>query len=371
MTAIDRLDVDVYRIPTDKPEADGTFAWDATTMVVARPATVDAEGIGYTYTTSAAAELIADLLAAVIVGSDPMDVPTIWTRMVAAIRNVGRPGVASAAIAAVDIGLWDLKAKLLGLPLVTLLGAARPAVPVYGSGGFTSYTEAELCDQLANWVQQDGIGRVKMKIGTDCGAREKQDVARVQAARSAIGDDAELFVDANGAYDAKQAIRLAGAFREADVRWFEEPVSSDDLAGLRTVREQTDIEIAAGEYGADLAYFQRMCGARAVDVVQADVTRCAGITEWQRIAALAAAHGLDISGHCAPTAHLAVACSVPNLRHLEYFHDHVRIESMVFDGARGARDGALTPDLDRAGLGIALRPDAAQYRTDETEGTQR
>ncbi|HJQ42362.1 MAG TPA: enolase C-terminal domain-like protein [Jatrophihabitantaceae bacterium] len=364
MTVIDGLDVAVYRIPTDKPEADGTFAWDATTIVVAHPRTVDCTGIGYTYTTSAAAELIVDLLAPVVVGSDPMDVPGTWSRMVAAIRNVGRPGVASAAIAAVDIGLWDLKAKVLGLPLATLLGAVRHDVPIYGSGGFTSYTEAELCDQLAHWVKQDGVGRVKMKIGTDRGARETQDIARVEAARSAIGHETELFVDANGAYDAKQAVRLASAFRDVDVRWFEEPVSSDDLAGLRLVREHADIEIAAGEYGADLVYFERMCGAGAVDVLQADVTRCAGITEWQRVAAVAASHGLEISGHCAPTAHLAVACSVPNLRHLEYFHDHVRIEAMLFDGVSPARDGVLAPDLNRAGLGISLQPNAAKYRTD-------
>ncbi len=355
--AVDALDVSAYTVPTDKPEADGTFSWTATTLVVAEPRADGCRGLGFSYTTSAAAVVIDELLRDAVVGSDVIDVPHAWRRMVAAIRNIGRPGVASAAIAAVDIALWDLKAKLLGRALVDVLGAARDSAPIYGSGGFTSYSDDELRDQLGGWVHDDRIPRVKMKIGT------RRAIDRVRVARAAIGNHAELYVDANGAFTAKEAVRLCGALDDAGVTWFEEPVSSDDLTGLRTVREQTDIDVAAGEYGSDLPYFERMAAAGAVDVLQADVTRCAGITEWRRVAACAAAHGLQISGHCAPALHLHAACAVANLRHLEYFHDHVRIEHLLFDGGADPVGGALVPDRSRPGLGLELkRADAERYR---------
>jgi L-alanine-DL-glutamate epimerase-like enolase superfamily enzyme len=354
---VDALDVSAYTVPTDEPEADGTFSWTATTFVVAEPLAGDCRGLGFSYTTSAAAVVIDELLRDVVVGSNATDVRNVWRRMVAAIRNVGRPGVASAAIAAVDIALWDLQAKLLGRALVDVLGAARDSAPIYGSGGFTSYSDDELRAQLGSWVHDERTPRVKMKIGTD------RTLERVRVARAAIGDDAELYVDANGAFTAKQAVRLCEGLDDAGVIWFEEPVSSDDLSGLRTVREQTDIDVAAGEYGSDLPYFERMCAAGAVDVLQADVTRCAGITEWLRVAACAAAHGLEISGHCAPALHLHPACAAANLRHLEHFHDHVRIEHLLFDGVVDPVEGALVPDRSRPGLGLELkRTDAERYR---------
>src|SRR6202035_4293652 len=141
-----------------------------------------------------------------------------------------------------------------------------------------------------------------------------------------IGPDAELFVDANGGYTRKQAVRMALAMADQDVTWFEEPVSSDDLDGLREVRDQVTPDVTAGEYGYDLVYFARMVDAGPVDCLQIDVTRCGGITEWLRAAAVAAARGLQVSGHCAPNLHAHVAAAAQNFRHLEDFHDHVRIE---------------------------------------------
>jgi L-alanine-DL-glutamate epimerase-like enolase superfamily enzyme len=279
------------------------------------------------------------------------------------VRNIGRTGVASAAIAAVDIALWDLKAKLLDLPLVKVLGQAHEHVPVYGSGGFTSYSDDELVDQLGRWVHDDGIPRVKMKVGTGWGTAPERDVHRVAKARAAIGPNAELFVDANGAYSRKQALRLAGRFRDHGATWFEEPVSSDDLDGLRAIREMTAMDVAAGEYGSDLAYFGHMCNAGAVDVLQVDVSRCAGITEWLRVAALAAGNGLQISGHCAQSLHLHPACAVPNVRHLEYFHDHARVDRVLFRGVIDPDHGTLRPDLSQPGLGLRLDAErAAPYR---------
>jgi L-alanine-DL-glutamate epimerase-like enolase superfamily enzyme len=366
--AIHSLEVRAYRVPTDQPETDGTFAWDATTVVVVRVGAGGAWGLGFSYAAQASAVLIDELLRDVVVGRDPCDVPGAWLAMVCKIRNVGRPGIASMAIAAVDTALWDLKARLFEVPLVKLLGMTRPAAPIYGSGGFTSYTDEQLATQLGDWVHESGIPRVKMKIGTRRGSCTDRDTERIACARDAIGADAELFVDANGAYTAKQAIRLAQHFEEWGVTWFEEPVSSDDLAGLHEVRDAADCDVAAGEYGYDVTYFDRMCAAGAVDVLQADVSRCAGITEWLRVAAVAAAHGLEISGHCAQSLHVAPACAVANLRHLEYFHDHARVDRLLFDGVLDPDGGALTPDLGRPGTGLELKEVGAApflvYRTD-------
>lgn len=356
---IGKVSVSAYRIPTDLPEADGTYAWDSTTLIVVETAAGDKQGIGYTYADTATATLVKDLLAKTITGCDAMDVPRCWDAMVQAIRNLGRPGIASMAIAAVDVSLWDLKAKLLDVALVTLLGATRDAAPIYGSGGFTSYSVAQLQEQLGGWVAA-GIPRVKMKIGT----HPADDLARVQAARAAIGPKAALYVDANGAYSRKQALDQAQRFREEGVVWFEEPVPSADLAGLHLLRDRgpAGMDIAAGEYGYDLGYFRHMLEAEAVDVLQADASRCAGITGFLRAAALTEAREMLLSAHCAPSLHVAACCAIRDLSPIEYFHDHVRIEQMLFDGAVRPVDGTLRPDRSRPGLGLDFkRADAARY----------
>jgi L-alanine-DL-glutamate epimerase-like enolase superfamily enzyme len=361
--AVDAVDVSVYTVPTDAPEADGTLTWDSTTMVLAEVRAGDSRGIGWTYGPRACASVITDVLADVICGRSPLEVTGSWDAMVKAVRNLTRPGVAGYAISAVDVALWDLKARVLGLPLHHLLGAVRESVPVYGSGGFTTYTERQLGDQLDDWVGEHSIPRVKIKIGESWGTNLDRDLERMHQARSIIGDDVELFVDANGGYRAKQAIRLMNTAGDLDVRWFEEPVSSDDLGGLREVRAAVLADVTAGEYGYDLYYFRRMCAADAVDCLQADVSRCGGITEWLRVAAVAAAHGLEISGHCGPHLHAHAAAATPNLRHLEWFHDHVRIESLFFDGTLDPAGGVIRPDPGEPGLGLMLRTaDAEPYR---------
>jgi len=354
-----RVEATAYTIPTDAPEADGTIAWDNTTLVVVEVTAGGKAGLGYTYADPSAASIARGTLAGAICGRDAMGVPGAWMSMVASVRNTGRPGVASMAVSAVDAALWDLKGRLLGLPLITLLGAAREAAPVYGSGGFTSYSVDRLREQLGGWVAA-GIPRVKMKVGTHPG----DDAARVRAAREAIGPAAELFVDANGAYDRKLALVQATRFAESGVSWFEEPVSSDDLEGLRLVRDRAPagMEVAAGEYGFMPVYFRRMLAAGAVDVIQADASRCGGITGFLRVAAQAEAHCLPLSAHCAPSLHVAVGCAATQFRHLEYFHDHQRIEHLLFDGAPTPEGGALRPDPTRPGLGLDLkRQDAARY----------
>jgi len=348
-----RVDVSAYRIPTDAPESDGTFAWQQTTLVLVRLTAGGRTGLGYTYADTATAALVRDTLAGVVNGLDPFGIPAAWSSMARAVRNLGRPGVASMAISAVDAALWDLKGRLLGLPAVTLLGAARAAVPVYGSGGFTSYPLETLKEQLGGWASA-GMAWVKMKVGS----HPADDPARVRAARDVVGPHVGLLVDANGAYARKQALALAGRFAdEAGVTWFEEPVSSDDLDGLRLLRDRAPagMEVAAGEYGYDVFYFRRMLDAGAVDVLQADASRCGGITGFLRASNLCDAHGLELSAHCAPSLHLHAACAASNVRHLEWFHDHDRIEHLLFDGAPVPLDGAVRPDLSRPGLGLDFK----------------
>jgi L-alanine-DL-glutamate epimerase-like enolase superfamily enzyme len=174
-----------------------------------------------------------------------------------------------------------------------------------------------------------------------------------------------LFVDANGAFSIKRALDFAQTCREADIRWFEEPVTSDDLPGLRLMRERAPetMEIAAGEYIYTSDDARRMLETNAVDVLQSDATRCGGISGFLQIGALCEAHHIDLSAHCAPAIHRHVGCAVPRLRHLEWFHDHVRIEQMLFDGAPVAHDGAIRPDPGRPGHGIDFkRKDAEKFR---------
>lgn len=357
---LERLEVSAYRVPTDEPhESDGTIQWDATTLVLVEAAGGGETGLGYTYAAAAAGALIAEVLKPLARGMNVMDTGRIWTRMVAAVRNIGRPGVASMAVSAVDVALWDLKARLLDAPLVTLLGAVRDAAPLYGSGGFTSYSVAQLEHQLADWVEE-GIPRVKMKIGREPAA----DPSRVAAARRAIGDDAALFVDANGAYGRKQALAMAARFVESGVSWFEEPVYYLDYDGLRFCRDHApaSMEISVGEYGYDPPTFAAILDAGAADVLQADATRCGGITGLLVVDGLCEAQQMPLSTHCASALHLHPACALKRLRHVEYFHDHVRIERMFFDGVPEPVDGALTPDLSRPGLGLAFkRGEANRY----------
>ncbi len=359
LPAIESIRASAYTVPTDQPESDGTLSWDSTSIVVVEARAGDQAGLGYSYTDPSAAALVNDKLGHAATGLSPENTGQIWQSVVQAARNLGRPGLVSAALSAIDVAVWDLKARLLEVPLTALLPAFRDEVPVYGSGGFTSYSLPTLERQLAGWVA-DGMTQVKIKVGR----HPDQDEARVLAARSTIGE-AELFVDANGAWTRKQALVWAEKLAGYGVTWLEEPVTSDDLDWLRVLRDRAPagMDIAAGEYGYDLVYFRRMLDAGAVDCLQADVTRCGGITGFLAAAALCDAATLDVSAHTAPSVSAHACTGVWHLRHLEYFHDHVRLEHMLFDGALAAQSGRLTPDVSRHGLGLELKnSDAEQFR---------
>jgi L-alanine-DL-glutamate epimerase-like enolase superfamily enzyme len=358
---ITRVTAQAYTIPTDAPEADGTFAWHATTLVVAEVEAAGVTGLGYTYSDACVATLIRHTLANTLTGADASQIPHLWLQMQRAVRNLGREGIAATAVSALDAALWDLQAKRVAAPLVQLLGQARDSVPVYGSGGFTTYSDTQMREQLNRWVNDDGCRWVKIKVGSDPGV----DPGRVRVARDAIGADRGLFVDANGAFGRKIALHFAARFAEQNVAWFEEPVSSDDLAGLRALREAAPhcMDIAAGEYGYTADYFRQMLMADAVDVLQADASRCGGITGFMRAAHLADAFHVPLSAHCAPALHLHVTMAISGLVHQEWFHDHVRIESMLFDGAPRVHDGVIAADLSRPGCGLEFkRQDAQRYQ---------
>ena len=349
----------VFTVPTDAPEGDGTFQWSRTTMILVEVASGATTALGYTYADTSTAKLVGTLLDEIVKGRDAFDHGAILQAMYGRVRNLGTTGIAMMAISAIDNALWDLRARLAGLPLVSLLGRVRDGIALYGSGGFTTYDDKQLQIQLGEWAEQ-GFRMVKMKIGTD----PEDDVRRVHLARKAIGDSVQLFVDANGAYSVSQAILFANEFVQSDVRWFEEPVSSDDLAGLRQVRERVPegMDIAAGEYGYTAWYFRQMLEAQAVSVLQADATRCGGISGFLDAASLCWAAHRPLSSHCAPSLHLHVCCAVPRAVHMEYFHDHARIERMFFDGFCEPSNGIMSPDLSRPGFGLSLREsDIAQY----------
>jgi len=359
-TKITGGNVEVFTVPTDAPEADGTYAWDSTTMVLVRLVAGGATGLGYTYADESTARLAHTLLQNVVTGRDVFSHAEILQDIYRHIRNLGETGITRMTAAAIDNAIWDLRARLLDLPLVKLLGMVRDGISAYGSGGFTSYNDTQLQDQLGGWAQR-GFSMVKMKVGSN----PADDPRRVEVARKAVGDQCELFVDANGAYTVTEALRLAHRFAEQKVRWLEEPVSSDNLAGLGEVRARAPIgmDVAAGEYGYTAWYFRRMIDAGAVTILQADATRCGGISGFLDVAALCWAANIPLSSHCGPSMHLHVCCAAPRAIHMEFFHDHARIEKMFFDGFCEPRNGIMKPDLTRPGHGLELKEkDVAAYR---------
>lgn len=357
---IKKLTVSAYKIPTDAPEADGTLQWNSTTMVLVEIEAGGKTGIGYTYAQEATAFFIQSKLRALVEGKNALDIENITSFLTRQIRNSGTAGIAMMAVSAVDNALWDLKAKLFAAPLCTLLGQAKEAMLLYGSGGFTSYSKTQLQQQFQHWAEE-GIRYMKMKVG----AQPQKDLQRVKEAREVLSNDCRLMIDANGAYTAKQALHIAAEVVPYNVMWFEEPVSSDNLNGLHFIRQQAPapINIAAGEYGYNLPYFEAMLSENAVDILQADATRCGGISGFLKAGHLCEAHQLPYSSHCAPALHLHPAVALNNFFISEYFHDHVRIEHLFFDGVPPPQNGVVKPDLGRPGFGLEFkRKDAEKYK---------
>jgi L-alanine-DL-glutamate epimerase-like enolase superfamily enzyme len=356
---IERVQTAAYSFPTPSPEADGTLSWDSTAVVTVTVEAGGQVGLGWTYSSPAAAAVVEHHLASAISGIDACDVQASWEAMHRACRNLGTRGLVMQAISAVDIACWDLKARLLGVSLTRLFGRCRDEVPIYGSGGFTTMTDQQL-DEQVQWWHSVGATAGKIKIGEAWGTNVARDLARVVRLRELGGEKFEIMVDANGAYSAAQARRVGAQLDALGVTWFEEPVSSDDPAGLAVVRDALRCDVTAGEYVADIADVVSLLPV--VDCLQLDATRCGGYTGWLRGAALALAHNLQVSAHCSPALHAHVAGAVPNLRHVEWFADHVRLEEKLVDGGPATRAGVLHSDPGRPGHGMTLRSSAAEFR---------
>ncbi|HET7589674.1 MAG TPA: enolase C-terminal domain-like protein [Solirubrobacterales bacterium] len=352
---VSEVQVHACTIPTDAPESDGTLEWDSTTIVIVELEAAGERGLGYTYGDKSVAAFVDSKLRQLVYGADAMAPGAAWTKMQREIRNAGRPGVGAMAVSAVDIALWDLKARLLGVCLADALPRFRDAAPVYGSGGFTSYSTAQLTEQLQGWMEA-GLPRVKIKVGRDPG----RDPGRLALCREAIGAGVELMVDANGAFSPKQALEQAAVYAGYGVSYLEEPVSSEDREGLAFVRDHgpAGMAIAAGEYEWDLVRLGDLAGR--VDVLQADVTRVGGVSAMLRADGICKALQRPFSAHCAPAVSAHVCCAMETARHLEYFHDHVRVERMLFEGTLDPGGGALEPNRSRPGLGLELRYDEAE-----------
>jgi L-alanine-DL-glutamate epimerase-like enolase superfamily enzyme len=316
-----------------------------------------AEGLGVG--TPIAREIIERVFKPLLVGQDPLCIEKIWDDMFWRVRGYGRKGVAFCAISAVDIALWDLKARLFGVPLYRLLGPYTDRVPIYGSGGWTSYTEAELVREQMSYVER-GIPRVKMKVAKDFGRAEREDVKRLAAVRKAVGDDVEIYVDANNGYYAKQAIGMARHLSEYDVKWFEEPVLADDIAGLAAIARAIDIPVATGEHEYTRYGFKSLIADGGADIVQPDVGRVGGVSEWMKVAHLAQAFNLPVAPHAVQLVHLHLACCISNLKVVEYLGTVEEGDRIWYTEFPQPRDGYWSPYPDRPGLGLELSPDAVR-----------
>ena len=317
------------------------------------------EGLGTGDGGRTAQLLINESLKPLLIGQDPLRIEKLWDDMFWRLRGVGRKGLAFAAISAVDIALWDLKAKYFNVPLYELLGAYTDSVPIYGSGGWTHFSVDELVAEQLGYVER-GMKSVKMKVGKDFGQSEKEDIARLAAVREAVGDEIEILIDANNGYYAKQAIRMAREFAPYRVGWFEEPVLADDIEGLAVIARAIDIPVATGEHEYSKYGFRELIARGGADIAQPDIGRVGGVTEWMKVAHLAHAFNLPVAPHAFQVVHLHVTCATPNLRIVEYLGASEEFDRLAYTEFPEPVDGMWSPNPDKPGLGLELNPDVVK-----------
>ncbi|HEV8634364.1 MAG TPA: mandelate racemase/muconate lactonizing enzyme family protein [Chloroflexota bacterium] len=301
-----------------------------------------------------------------LIGEDPIDVERLWHKMWVP-KLIGRRGLTTRAISAIDIGLWDIRAKKAGLPLYKLLGGYRDRVPTYIAGGY--YEEGKGLRELAQEMEQNvemGARAVKMKVG---GAPMREDVERVRVAREAVGPDVKLMVDANCAYRYYEAIQLARQIERYDVFWFEEPVAPDDYEGHRKLAHMTSIPIATGENEYTRYGFRDLIRAEAAAILNADAKVLGGVTEFMKVAALAQAYDLDIAPHGSQDIHVHLVAAISNGLILEYYRDSVDpMHGEVYHHTlRLNEDGTVSPP-DVPGIGADPNYEALEpYRVRKGE----
>jgi L-alanine-DL-glutamate epimerase-like enolase superfamily enzyme len=353
-------DIEVFHVttPLDAPVSDSSFTIRNSGMVVVR-VIVNPELSGYGMTFSVpVAEYIHRTLKPVVTGRDPVCVETAWNAMRSATRSAGRKGVALLAMSAIDIALWDLRGKILGLPIYKLLGGSNCLIPVYASGGWLSYTLEQTVEEAKKNVA-DGYRTIKIKIGAEGGKNLRADVKKIEAVRSAIGDEIDLIVDANGIWDASTAIRFAQMVKDCNVSLFEEPVDADDIPGLRRVRETIQIPVATGENEYTKYGMRDLVLGEAVDVVQCDITRAGGFTEMQKISAIASAWNLRFAPHAWEFAGAHLMSDAPHALYLEKLSIQERIFQKAIFNYPLPRNGFYEIP-DKPGLGVEFNLDFLQ-----------
>ncbi|GAA4064217.1 L-talarate/galactarate dehydratase [Actinomadura miaoliensis] len=298
-------------------------------------------------------------IAAELLGEDPSDIARLWEKLVWAGASVGRSGLSTQAIAALDIALWDLKARRAGLPLAKLLGAYRDSVRCYNTSG--GFLHASLDEVLANATAAvgRGIGGIKIKFGHP---DARVDLARVKAVRDKLGEDVPLMVDANQQWDRPTAQRLGRALEEYALTWIEEPLDAYDHAGHAALAASLDTPIATGEMLTSVAEHAELIRAGAADIIQPDAPRIGGITPFLRLAALADHHRLQLAPHFAMEIHLHLAAAYPQ----EPWVEHFEWLEPLFNERLEIRDGRMIVP-DRPGLGLTLSDRVPGWTADSCE----
>lgn len=352
---VDKIETFYIPVKPDQDVSDSTWKLETMGYVVVRITTEDGiTGFGYTYDVAGEAvrELITKTMSRVVVGRNPFETEAIWTDVMNLMRGVGRKGLVLCALSIIDIALWDIKGKAMDMPLYRLLGGNRTSVPVYASGGWTSYSEHELLEEVDRFKDL-GYTKIKMKVGVDFGQSPKTDIRRIRAVRNHLGDDIDLMIDANNAWDASTAIKVAYALSDCNLFFFEEPVIADDIPGLATVKSKITIPVATGEqeytkYGA-----RDLILGGAVDILQMDVTKCGGITEWLKIAAIAQAWNIPFAPHAMHYAHMHLVAAAPNGLMLENLFMHQKVNDLLLVDPPVPKNGYLKiPDKPGCGIDI-------------------
>jgi L-alanine-DL-glutamate epimerase-like enolase superfamily enzyme len=364
---IKKIDVHLVSHPITGGFADATRKVETIGFLLVRVTTDKGlEGVGVTYHEvggEATRELIRHNMAPRLIGRDPLENEAIWQEFFHYLRGVGRKGLTYCALSAIDIALWDLKGKIAGLPVVKLLGGNLTKVPVYASGGWTSYDDDKLVDEMKGMVKR-GFKAVKFKVGYDGGRNINRDVVRVRKVREAIGPDIRMLVDANNCFDAATAVQLANRIREYDIALFEEPVFADDIPGLARFKRGTDIPLATGEHEYTKFGVRDLLLAEAADIVQVDGARAGGYTEMLKCAALTQAWNVKFAPHAMENVHLHLAAAVPNALFLERLLMFEEITGKVFKDAPMPVDGYMhVPD--RPGLALDLDMDFVRAHEDK------
>jgi L-alanine-DL-glutamate epimerase-like enolase superfamily enzyme len=358
---IKSVTLEEYRWPRPRPITNGKHTYTHVDFSMVRIATDEGvEGIGVGYGGPVARATIA-LLEPLLVGQDPVNVERLWDMMWVP-KLIGRRGLTTRAISAIDIGLWDIRGKLAAMPLHKLLGGFRDRVPTYVAGGY--YEEGKGLRELAAEMEEavaGGARAVKMKVGA---VPQAEDAERVRAVRDAVGPGVKVMVDANCAYRHHEAIQFARRIEPYDVTWFEEPVAPDDYDGHRKVARSTTIPIATGENEYTRYGFRDLIRADAAAILNADAKVLGGVTEFMKVAALAQAHDLDIAPHGSQDVHVHLVAAIPNGMMLEFYAAHFDpMWGRVYrDTLRINPDGTVTAP---SAPGLGLAPDAAflaQYR---------